>query len=77
MCANEITRTYDLIGHLIGTMPHGLPADSFTPQQLLFLSNSLYQRAGTGGARVVPTSQWAPLAGISGAPSLIAWVLLH
>jgi hypothetical protein len=42
-------------------------------QQLLLLPNTLHQRAGTGGARAVPPSQWVPLG--SAAPFLIvsAW----
>jgi hypothetical protein len=43
--------------------------DSFTPQQLLLLSNTLHQRAGTGGgAGSAPFPVGA--AGISGALSL-------
>jgi hypothetical protein len=35
--------------------------DCFTPQQLQLLPNTLHQRAGAGGAQVVPPSQEVPL----------------
>jgi hypothetical protein len=38
-----------------------------SPWQLLFLPNPLHQRAGAGGARVEPPSQWAPR-WVNGAP---------